>query len=98
MFTVSQTIQHRGYPWHPRSLIPYGGVYVKVGTPKGWIAVSYTSCETQPRNKNRLAGLVRRGANRALAGSISDFATLVRKSYSDALSPVSTLVLAKRTN
>jgi hypothetical protein len=47
-----------------------------------------------PRNKNRLAGL-EVGATRALAGTISDFATLVRKSYSDALSPVSTLVLAK---
>jgi len=30
--------------------------------------------------------------------AISDFATLVRKSYSDTLSPVRNLVLVKRTN
>jgi hypothetical protein len=35
---------------------------------------------------------------RCARDTISDFATLVRKSYSDTLSPVSTLVLAKRTN
>jgi hypothetical protein len=37
------------------------GGCVKVRTPGGWIAVSYTGCEcAQPRNKNRLTGLADR--------------------------------------
>src|SRR5260370_29543653 len=50
---------------------------------------------SQPRNGNCLAGL-KQGAKRCARGSISEFATLVRKSYSDSLSLVSTLVLLER--
>ena len=47
------------------------------------------------RNKCCLAGL-ETGARLCVRGSISDFATLVRKSYSDSLRLVSTLVLLER--
>jgi hypothetical protein len=50
---------------------------------------------SQPRNGNCLAGL-KQGAQRCARESISNFATLVRKSYSDSLSLVSTLVLLER--
>lgn len=49
----------------------------------------------QTRNQNRLAGL-EEGALWCARGSISDFATLVPKFYSNSLSLVSTLVLLER--
>jgi hypothetical protein len=58
-------------------------------------AVSYAVLRAQTRNGTRLAGL-EKGAPRCARGSISDFATLVRKSYSDSLSLVGTLVLLER--
>jgi hypothetical protein len=54
--------------------------------------VSYLSVARPARNENCLAGF-EVGALRCARGSISDFATLVRKSYSGSPSLVSTLVL-----
>ncbi len=54
--------------------------------------VSYWSVARPARNEDCLAGL-EVGALRCARGSISDFATLVRKSYSGFPSLVSTLVL-----
>src|SRR5467141_3427228 len=56
--------------------------------------VSYLSVAHPARNENCLAGL-EVGALRCARGSISDFATLVRKSYSGSPSLVSTLVLVE---
>jgi hypothetical protein len=65
-------------------------------TTQGEFGVSYSGVARPARNGNCLAGL-EEGAQRRARGSISDFATLVRKSYSDSLSLVSTLVLPERT-
>src|SRR6266576_2258191 len=56
--------------------------------------VSYFSVAHPARNENCLAGL-EVGALRRARRSISDFATLVRKSYSGSPSLVSTLVLVE---
>jgi len=56
--------------------------------------VSYLSVARPARNGDCLAGL-ELGALQCARGSISDFATLVRKSYSGFLSLVSTLVLVE---
>jgi len=61
-------------------------------TTQGEFGVSYSGVARPARNENCLAGL-EVSAQRCARGSISDFATLVRKSYSDSLSLVSTLVL-----
>ena len=58
VFTVWKGIQRPRYPRHPRSLIQPGrNCTEKYGRCRGRIAVSYTGCALQPRNKNRLAGL-----------------------------------------
>jgi len=56
--------------------------------------VSYLGVARPARNGDCLAGL-ELGALQGARGSISDFATLVRKSYSGFLSLVSTLVLVE---
>jgi hypothetical protein len=56
--------------------------------------VSYWSVARPARNENCLAGLAV-GALRCARVSISDYATLVRKSYSGSPSLVSTLVLVE---
>jgi hypothetical protein len=69
---------------------------VKLDTPPAPVCgILLQSCAPQTRNRNRLFGF-ERGAQRARAGGISEFATLVPKSYSDSLSPVSSLVLLER--
>jgi len=52
--------------------------------------------DSQRKLSRRVGIKVRYGALWCARGSISDFATLVRKSYSDAPSLVSTVVLLQR--
>lgn len=73
-----------------------GGPLQKSTDPKGLDCGILYGLRIPPRNENRLAGLAA-WCEPCARGTISDFATLVRKSYSDALSPVSNLVLEKRT-
>ena len=96
MCTVSQTIQRQKYPRHPKSLIQHGRAFAKKYRPQGAGLEYPIRVAHPPRNKDRLAGLAD-WVRTLRCGAISDFATLVRKSYSDALSPVSNLVLEKRT-
>ena len=67
----------------------------KVDATPGEFRVSYWGVARPARNECCLAGL-EEGARLCVRGCISDFATLVRKSYSDSLRLVSTLVLLER--
>ncbi len=78
-----------------RSLSVQKEVCKRRHTTQGEFGVSYPRVACPARNEYCLSGL-EQGAQRCARGSISDFATLVRKSYSDSLSLVSTLVLQER--
>ncbi len=70
-------------------------MYKRRHTTRVEFGVSYSNVARPARNEYCLAGL-ELGAQWCARGSISDFATLVRKSYSSSLSLVSTLVLQER--
>src|SRR5581483_1701233 len=79
---------------HPRTLGGAGGSgpAEKPRNPFTLSCILRGSC-VPPSNRKRLAGFVQKGCLECERGSVSDFATLVRKSYSSSAIRVSTLVL-----
>jgi hypothetical protein len=94
--TVSQTGQQGRYGSHLKELNPVRAV-VPVNVRTHRLGLEYARRPLRPtRNHIGFAGLADWCYGSTPARPVSDFATLVRKFYSDAFSRISTLVLVKR--